>query len=148
MGSFIDSLSNAIARMEGYNVAGSLAQRNNNPGNLRSGQGQIGMDAKGYAIFATPEAGFAALQNQVNLNVGRGLTLEEFFAGKPGVYSGYAPSADSNDPTNYANTVAGWLGIDPNTTLSSLSPGDFRVVPLHPHSTEPKQASSGTPHKA
>jgi hypothetical protein len=136
--SLIDSLANAIARMEGYNVAGSVAQRNNNPGNLRAGTGQIGTDANGYAIFPSVDAGFAALDNQIQLNINRGLTLTQFFQGKPGVYAGYAPAADSNDPTNYANTVAGWLGIDPNTQLSSLSPGTFHLVPLLPHPTAPR----------
>jgi hypothetical protein len=64
--------------------------------------------------------GEAALQHQVDLNIGRGLTLDEFFAGKQGVYAGYAPAADSNNPSGYASTVAGWLGIPENSVLSSL----------------------------
>jgi hypothetical protein len=119
----IDSLAQAIAQMEGYNKAGSIAQRNNNPGNLRSGQGQVGTSG-GYAVFATPEDGFAALNHQIELNASRGLTLNEFFAGKPGVYGGYAPSADSNDPVNYAAFVANRLGADPNVPISSLLAGD------------------------
>lgn len=129
----VESLSNAIARFEGYFVPGSVAQRNHNPGNLRSGPGAIGTDPRGYAVFPDDETGFAALQNQVALNIGRGLTLNEFFGGKPGVYPGYAPAADQNKPQQYAATVAGWLGIDPNAVLSGVSPGDFRPVPrLHP----------------
>lgn len=118
----IDSLAQAIARFEGFQIAGSVAARNNNPGNLRSGPGQTGTDASGYAIFPDVATGWAALDNQVQTNVNRGLTLQQFFAGGPG-YAGYAPSADSNDPTNYANTVAGWLGIDPNAALSDLIGG-------------------------
>ena len=119
--SFVDSLAQSIARFEGYGVAGSVAQRNNNPGNLRSGPGQIGTDANGYAIFPDAATGYAALDNQIDLNIGRGLTLQQFFAGEPGVYAGYAPSGDSNNPTQYANTVAGWMGIDPNVPLSTLA---------------------------
>src|SRR5271157_4273547 len=88
----VDDLAQAIARMEGFNVAGSVAQRDNNPGNLRSGPGQIGTDAGGYAIFPDVTTGYAALDNQINLNIGRGLTLNQFFGGLPGVYAGYAPS--------------------------------------------------------
>ena len=122
---FVGSLGEAIARFEGFFQSGSVAARNHNPGNLRAGTGQIGTDARGYAIFADDAAGFAALDNQIDLNVARGLSLDEFFAGKPGVYAGYAPSADANNPTQYAATVAGWMGIDPTVPLASLSSTDL-----------------------
>ena len=115
--SMVDSISQAIAQMEGYNTPGTLAARNNNPGNLRSGPGQIGTSG-GFAVFPDASTGWAALNNQVQLNIDRGLTLNEFFAGKPGLYAGFAPSADSNNPTQYAQFVAGRVGIDPNSPIS------------------------------
>ena len=121
MGSLTTDLAGAIQRMEGA-CSGSTCT-NNNPGNLRAGTGSTGVDSRGIAIFPDYATGEAALQHQVDLNIGRGLTLEEFFGGKQGVYAGYAPAADSNNPTSYAATVAGWLGIDPNTQLSSLGSG-------------------------
>ena len=120
---FTSSLASSIARFEGYGVAGSVAQRNNNPGNLRAGPGQTGTDANGYAIFPDAATGYAALDNQIDLNISRGLTLNQFFAGEPGVYPGYAPSGDSNNPSQYATTVAGWMGIDPNVPLTTLAGG-------------------------
>lgn len=128
LGDLTGDLAQAIARFEGYNVAGSVAQRNNNPGNLRAGVGQVGTDAGGYAVFATSADGWNALENQIGLNVNRGLTLDEFFAGKTGVYPGYAPSGDANNPTNYANTVAGWIGIDPTVPLEALE-GSAAIAP-------------------
>jgi hypothetical protein len=119
---FVGALGQSIARFEGFFQSGSVAARNHNPGNLRAGTGQVGTDASGYAIFADDAAGFAALDHQIDLNVARGLSLDEFFAGKPGVYAGYAPSGDANNPTQYAETVAGWMGIDPTVPLASLSP--------------------------
>jgi hypothetical protein len=118
LGSLTTDLAAAIQRMEGA-CSGSTC-RNNNPGNLRTGPGSVGLDSRGIAIFPDYATGEAALQHQVDLNIGRGLTLDEFFAGKPGVYPGYAPAADQNNPASYANSVAGWLGIDPNTPLASL----------------------------
>jgi len=116
--SLIDNLAAAIARFEGFYQPGSLAARNNNPGNLRSwGSNPV---ENGYAKFPTPEAGWAALRRQVELNIGRGLTLQEFFGGKSGVYPGYAPAADRNNPQTYAATVAGWLGIPLNRPLADL----------------------------
>ena len=80
----VDPIAQAIATMEGFFKAGSLAARNNNPGNLRSwGANPI---VNGYAQFKSAEEGWAALKTQVQKNINRGLNLNEFFAGKPGVY--------------------------------------------------------------
>jgi hypothetical protein len=118
LASLTTDLAGAIQRFEG--ACTGLSCRNNNPGNLRAGPGAIGTDSRGIAIFPDYATGEAALQHQIDLNISRGLTLDEFFAGKAGVYPGYAPAADSNDPNQYTGTVAGWLGIDPNTPLSSM----------------------------
>jgi hypothetical protein len=119
----VDSIAQAIAQMEGYNSAGTLAQRNNNPGNLRAGPGQTGTSG-GFAVFPDPSTGWAALDSQVQTNINRGLTLQQFFAGGNG-YPGYAPSADANNPTAYAAFVAAQTGAaDVNTPISSLLAGD------------------------
>lgn len=99
----ITSIAQAIIRMENVNP------RYNNPGAIfDTAKNQL----RTYPTYAE---GYAALLNQVRLNVNRGLTLEEFFGGKPGVYPGYAPKAggihSTNDPQNYANNVASWTGI-------------------------------------
>lgn len=117
--SLLDQMASAIQQMEGW-FPGSVSQRNNNPGNLRAGSGQIGTDSKGYAIFPDYQTGYNALVRQITLNVNKGLTLEEFFGGKQGVYPGYAPAADSNQPNVYAQFVATKLGIDSNVPLSEI----------------------------
>jgi hypothetical protein len=119
LGATVDDLAQSIARMEGFLVPGSIAQVNNNPGNLRSGPGQIGT-SNGFAVFPDVATGYAALDSQIDYNVSLGLNLDQFFAGEPGVYPGYAPSADSNNPTQYASTVAGMLNIDPTVPLSGV----------------------------
>lgn len=126
--SLVDGIAQAIAQMEGFNTPGTIAQRDNNPGNLRSGPGQTGTDSKGYAIFPDVSTGFAALNNQIQLNIDRGLTLYEFFGGKPGVYAGYAPSADSNNPIGYANFVAQQVGIDPSIPLNQIQAGSMPSI--------------------
>jgi hypothetical protein len=118
MADLITSLAQSIQRFEGW-APGTVSYRNNNPGNLRSGPGQTGTDAQGYAIFPDYQTGWNALLNQVQVNVNRGLTLDEFFAGGQG-YPGYAPAADSNLPYQYAATVGGWLGVDPSVPLNQL----------------------------
>lgn len=121
--SLVPSLAEVIKRREGWK-AGSVSQRNNNPGNLKplpnqSLPGMIGRDDQGFAIFRNYDAGWNALVNQVQRNVDRGLNLNQFFAGS-GSYPGYAPSRDRNQPFQYAAFVGSQLGIDPRTPLSSL----------------------------
>ncbi len=72
--------------------------------------------------------GWNALYQQINLNIGRGLTLNEFFAGKPGVYDGYAPSADQNSPYAYAARVGRDVGIPVDVPLNTLGSS-----PPNPH---------------
>jgi hypothetical protein len=108
----------AISEMEGYIKPGSRSERQNNPGNLRSwGRTPI---VDGFANFPTPAEGWAALRRQVAKNVGRGLTLYEFFAGKPKVYPGYAPDADGNRSRHYAEFVASRVGIPADVPLWTL----------------------------
>ena len=101
--------------MEGYQKLGSLAQKYNNPGNLRQ-WGEVPI-VNGYAKFATIEHGWRALKRQVERLIDRNLTLYEFFGGKPNVYPGYAPAADNNHPKHYAEFVAQRAGIAPDKPL-------------------------------
>ena len=126
-------MANAIAQEEGFNTPGTIAQRNNNPGNLRSWPGAG--SSSGYAQFSTLAAGWAALYSQIQTNINRGLTMNEFFAGKPGVYAGYSPSADGNQPAAYAAFVAGQIGVDVNIPLNSLDPTTFSASSAPPSST-------------
>lgn len=96
-----------------------LAQINRNPGNLRS-WGRVPI-VSGYAQFPTVEEGWAALKKQVNINISRGLSFYEFFAGKKNRYAGYAPAADSNHPTQYSEFVAAaFPGATKDTVIETL----------------------------
>lgn len=64
--------------------------RNNNPGNLRSGQGQIGSDRGGYAVFDTPEAGYSAAARQLMGYYNAGLDNVASLISK------WAPSSENN----------------------------------------------------
>lgn len=97
------------------------AQKNRNPGNLRRWERRL--NASGYANFASNKEGFMALYAQILLNVLRGVNTYEFFGGKPGVYSGYAPASDRNKPKLYAEFVAKRLGIDPSVELIKVING-------------------------
>lgn len=117
--SLVDDVADGIATFEGYYIPGSLAARNNNPGNLRS-WGNLPTSG-GYAVFPTANAGWLALRRQVQLNISRGLSLFEFFAGKTGVYGGYAPAADQNQPATYAAFVGQRVGLPLDVPLNQAS---------------------------
>lgn len=119
--SLVDDLAGAIGTFEGAFKTGSVAQRNNNPGNLRTWGNLPRRD--GYAVFPSMEAGWAALRRQVELNISRGLTLFEFFAGKPDIYAGYAPAADQNQPATYAAFVGQRVGLPLDVPLNQASVG-------------------------
>lgn len=105
------SVASAISQIEGYNVAGSLAQRNNNPGNIRYvGQTGAVQGAGGFAAYPSPEAGQQALLDWVNSH--SNLTLTQ-------ALNVYAPPSDNNDTANYINFVSSQTGIDPNEVLST-----------------------------
>lgn len=108
-------LAQAIARFEGYYTPGTVAARNNNPGNLKyAGQpGAIGADRQGYAIFRTASDGWAALERQIQLDAGRGHTLSTFL-------HKYAPAAE-NPTGNYIRFVSATLGVPADIPLSTIA---------------------------
>jgi len=97
----------------------TLAQKNCNPGNLRSwGTRPV---VNGYAQFPNNEEGFKALDTQIRKVIAKGLTFKEFFSGKVNVYPGYAPAADKNDPDKYATfVVKAFPGATIDTIIESL----------------------------
>ena len=118
----------AIGKVESGGNPNAINFRQNNRGNLRS-WGSTPIE-HGFAHFKTMEEGDKALTNQILKNIGRGLTLNEFFGGKDGVYGGYAPSGDKNNPAAYAARVAKELGIDANVPLNQIpSAAGGMVVP-------------------
>ena len=115
-------MSKRIAMYEGFFNAGlkpTLARRNNNPGNLRSwGDRPIN---RGFAQFPDESSGFKALRQQIDKNIfTRRLSLKEFFGGKLGVYSGYAPKADKNNPDKYAKFVMDFINKKSDLKIKSV----------------------------
>lgn len=131
MTDLVSAIADAITQVESGGNPNALNFRNNNPGNLVT-WGSL-PTSQGFAVFPTLAAGRAALESQIQTNINRDLTLYEFFAGKPGVYAGYASVGSSarNNPVAYAQTVAAAVGIDPNTPLNLIQAGG--ASPPNPH---------------
>jgi len=91
----------------------SIAEYNNNPGNLRPPpkvkyEGQIGVDERGFAIFENAEAGRNALIQDILIKQRRGLNTPESFIDR------YAPAGAENpdeDRENYKMRLAQHLGL-------------------------------------
>lgn len=130
-----ESIAQALATFEGYFTSGTLADRNNNPGNLRAGVGQIGTDANGYAVFASAEDGWNALYSQINLDISRGLNLQQF------IYK-YAPPSDNNPTSNYLNFVASKTGLPTDVPLSDLAGVS---PPVDASATDPSSGPKSSP---
>ena len=111
----IQSVANTIQTIEGY-YPGSLAYRNNNPGNLEYA-GQAGATQSGrWAVFSSYDQGYNALENQIQIDANRGLTIQQFI-------NKYAPAKDGNDPTSYAAQIAAAEGLSVNDPLSMAISG-------------------------
>ena len=98
----------------------TLGNRNNNPGNIKFA-GQEGAVKQGdFAKFDTMEDGWRALYRQVELDTGRGDTIETFIKGTDGT-GGY--SEDNQD--SYIRFISDKVGYPPDTPLSAIDPQDL-----------------------
>lgn len=115
------TLANGIATAEGYNVPGSIPDIANNPGDLKIGDVGYGTQPNGITNFADPEAGFAALNHQVQLIQSGNSTV------------GYTPDMSINEvaqlytggdnPTGWADTVAKAAGTTPTSNFAQVAQG-------------------------
>lgn len=98
----------------------TLADRNNNPGNMRELNGQFGQ-------YQSPLEGWMAMARQIRL----------YFTGKSAaagykklqsiwdIVHKYAPAADNNDPEAYSNFVANMMGVGAKDKLNLSDPQQF-----------------------
>jgi len=95
----------------------TLADRNNNPGNLRD------FNTGEFRKFNSPQEGFAALMNDLQTKIDgkstTGITGQSTLADFAKIY---APQSDNNNPAQYTANLANKLGIRPDTRLEELRP--------------------------
>ena len=91
----------------------TIAEYNNNPGNLKPPKGvtydgQIGVDDRGFAIFENKDFGRKALIGDIEIKIQKGLITPEAFINR------YAPAGSENDEDarmNYKIFLADQLGM-------------------------------------
>jgi hypothetical protein len=103
----------------GTGGSGTLADRNNNPGNIRDGSfakslpGYIGQEG-GFAKFDTSQNGQSAQVGLLNSYLSKGYDTPSKIAAR------WAPAGDgSNNPIVYAQTLASSLGIGVNDKVTA-----------------------------
>lgn len=93
----------------------TLANRNNNPGNIRPVSG------KGFRFFESALEGWEAMKNQL-MRYFTGKTTGRALQTIQDIVSTWAPAGDNNDPKKYAQDVAKWMGVSPNAILNLTDP--------------------------
>lgn len=107
----MSKLAHLIAQEEGFNVHGSLPQRDNNPGDLRHSPHSFHSgDPNAIGRIDTPEDGWADLERQLELFAQRGLTLQE------AIYA-FAPPSE-NDTERYLEYVCTGLGLPQTASVA------------------------------
>jgi hypothetical protein len=104
----------AIAQMEGFNVAGTRPARNFNPGDIEYGDfarehGAVGTDGR-FAIFPDAPTGYAAM---------RALLMEHYVGLTiAAALNKWAPPVENN-VSAYLSGVCEMTGLTPETVLTS-----------------------------
>ena len=105
MNDLLYRLASAIASAEGFFVAGSLPQRDNNPGDLRAAPWlKNSILQSGFWQANTKQEGIAGLYHQLALDIARGYSLRQL------IYA-WAPPTDGNKTQNYLQETARRTGI-------------------------------------
>lgn len=120
------AIDQAIANFEGFGTPGTLAQRNNNPGNLMYGSFATSHGASGavaspggiLAVFPDATTGAAAEDALVSQYANQGYTIQGLInAWAPGTAPGNTPQSTQN----YVNNVASIVGVPASTPLSQVA---------------------------
>ncbi len=106
MNDLIQRIVNAMIRQEG------MAHDYANPMNLRGAPWlSAPLIQSGFWKPVSRSVGIAGGAHVVALHISQGNSLTDFIAGHPGVYGGFAPGVDHNDPATYIKNVSEWAEI-------------------------------------
>lgn len=112
------NIDTAIATAEGYGQPNAIPTLANNPGDLALGNIGNGTLGQGITIFPSPQAGVAALDNQVGM-IANG-TSANYSPNETINQIGQTYAGQGQQGTNWASNFAKSLGINPNSTFAQL----------------------------
>ncbi|KNC94030.1 hypothetical protein [Trabulsiella odontotermitis] len=108
-------------RRASTSVVNTLADSNNNPGNLRP------VGGAGFREFDSLSDGWAAMKNQL-LRYYTGKTTGKRLVTIGDIVRTWAPAADHNKPEVYANNVSTWMKTTPDTRLDLTNPATMAAL--------------------
>ena len=120
------SLDQAIGQFEGFGTPGTIATRQNNPGNLVYGpfaqsMGASGAGTNNIAIFPNSQTGLSAMDSLIQQFAGSGYNIQQLInTWAPGNAPGNSPQSTQN----YTNYVAQQTGATPTTPVAALQQGN------------------------
>jgi hypothetical protein len=109
----ISLLAQAIAREEGYGKPGAIPTLDNNPGDLEHAPGEMHTTSSPIGSFDTVADGWNALERQLSLYAGRGLTVGDM------ITQFYAPPSE-NDSARYVQNVCNFAHCSPDDLVSTV----------------------------
>lgn len=106
-------------------IGGSVAWRNNNPGNIRKSKiaynnGAIG-ETDQWAVFPDEETGLNAIVKLLKSENYTNLSVE-------GAIHRWAPFSDGNNPDKYSENVSKMTGLASNAKINNLSDSDLKKI--------------------
>lgn len=147
MGAY-SAIDSAIAQFEGYNTPGTIANRQNNPGNIMFGpfaqaHGATGAGTGGIAVFPDVASGQAATDALVSSYALQGFSIQDL------INKWSPPNAPGNTPestANYTAAVASAAGVPASTPLTTLQTGAdlMGMIPGWTGSNLPSLVPGGT----
>ncbi|MEO6801969.1 MAG: hypothetical protein ABI197_01855 [Granulicella sp.] len=118
------SFMQAVAREEGFYLAHTRPQRNNNPGDIEWGKftqahGATAGDPR-FAIFNSADDGFACMRALFQSNGYKGLTVSQ-------ALNRWAPPVE-NQTNAYIANVCKWTGLTPDTVIDAILDGPSQAA--------------------
>ena len=106
-------------------IGGTVAWRNNNPGNIRKSKfayanGAVGETDK-WAVFPDEETGLRAITKLLRTKNYSNLSVKE-------AIHRWAPFSDGNNPENYSRRVSNMTGLAADARLNTLSDNDLMKI--------------------
>jgi len=106
-------------------TGGSVAWRNNNPGNIRKSKNSYNLGAIGetdkWAVFPDEESGLNAIVKLLRSKNYKNLSVSD-------AINRWAPSSDGNNPESYAHKVSKMTGLSANAKIDNLNDTELRRV--------------------
>ncbi|MBR5354829.1 MAG: hypothetical protein IK122_01740, partial [Alphaproteobacteria bacterium] len=106
-------------------IGGTVAWRNNNPGNIKKSSfarnnGAVGETDK-WAVFPNEETGLIAITKLLRTDGYNQLSISE-------AIHKWAPASDNNHPVTYSRNVSKMTGLSINTKIKDISDNDLMRV--------------------